>query len=174
MDSTQEQIERIRRMPSPGLFASLGAETPATAAEKEKLQITSIRLPPELIAEIDRQVEARGWENRSTFIRHSLVISLALGSPEVADMQQAIEQILGPLAEQQGERIGKLLVEILSHIPKGLIQELIIAAVDALTPYLIRTLGMSGELVKQAIFEIVGQIGEDPVLGSQANADQVE
>jgi len=158
MDTTPEQTEKKRYAPSAGLFASLGLG--AQTEEKENLQITSIRLPPELIQEIDQQVEAGGWPNRSAFIRRLLVISLALGSPEAADVENAIDQILRPLVEKSGERMGELLREIISHIPKGLIRELIVTAVDALTPYFIRTLGVSGELIKQVILEIVDQIGE--------------
>jgi len=176
MDVTPEQTEKTKFSPGFGIHASLSrrAQTVDKEAEKENLQITSIRLPPELIAEIDRQVEAGGWQNRSMFIRRLIVISLALSSPEVADVQQAVDQILGPLMEKSGERIGQLLSEIISHIPKNLIQELVVAIVDALTPYFIRTLGISGDLVKQAILEIVGQIDRDQVPGSQANADQAE
>lgn len=171
MDITTEQTKKNQYRPSFGLYQRFLEEQ---RSEKETLKMTSIRLPPELIAEIDRQVEAGGWQNRSMFIRRLIVISLALSSPEVANVEQAIGQILRPMMEKSGERIGELLGQIISHIPKELIRELVTAVVDALTPYFVRTMGVSGELFKQAIFEIVGQIGEDQVQESQADVDEAE
>jgi len=117
-------------------------------AAKRKLEVVTLRLPQGLIDELDGMVEAGGWPSRSELVRRLLLVALAVGSPEVQQIQQDFDEFFSPVIP----KVLELLEKIVKHIPQEMFRELLEAVTGPLSQYFSRVMGIPAGMIRQNIF----------------------